>query len=237
MSTASRIESSSTMSDAIKTAGHYHHWVFSSFRDFIQPGTALEVGSGHGKYARHIAPLVDRLVVSDIDPTAVDAIEKELADISHIDCMVMDGIDSTVFGGELDNVVLVNLLEHIEDDSALLADARASLRKGGALIIFVPAFQALFSTMDEQAGHFRRYQRGALVKLVEGAGFQVKRCRYFNALGFLGWYANKLTKSTVNSTTTNLQVSLYNRAIPLLRHIDRVVPFFGQSLVLVAHKR
>lgn len=226
------------MTDAIRTANHYHDWVFASFEQAILPGVALEVGSGHGKYSRKIVRHVDKLYVSDIDPIAVERIRDELAEFGEqVECLTMAGIDGEKIDGPVDNVILVNLLEHIADDAALLKDCRDVLRPGGALILFVPAFQALFSKMDDHAGHHRRYHRQELVRLVQDCGFDVDSNRYFNAVGFFGWYANKLLKSEINSGTTNAQVSLYNRLIPYLKYADRLLPMVGQSLVVVARRR
>lgn len=237
MSTPSpAVDSRATMSDAIRTAHHYHDWVFSSFADHLRPGTALEVGSGHGKYSRKIAPRVEHLYVSDIDPAAVRGIEAELSDLDNVTCLTMNGVERERLRDPVDNIVLVNLLEHIADDRAMLADCREALRTAGRLLLFVPAFPALFSMMDEEAGHFRRYRRAGLRRLVEDSGFRVRMDRLFNAVGFFGWYANKLAGSNVNSGTTNAQVGLYNRLIPIFKHADRIMPFVGQSVVLAADK-
>ncbi|MEM1029196.1 MAG: class I SAM-dependent methyltransferase [Myxococcota bacterium] len=226
------------MSDAIRTAHHYHDWVFSSFADHLRSGSALEVGSGHGKYSRKLAGRLDHLYVSDIDPRAVEAISSELSDLGNVTCITMTGIEPAAMPvSAVDNVVLVNLLEHIEDDRGMLGDCCDILRPQGRLLLFVPAFPALFSVMDDEAGHHRRYRRAALRRLVEAAGFRVVTDRMFNAVGFFGWYANKLLGSNVNSGTTNAQVGLYNQLIPVLKHADRLLPFVGQSIVLVGEKR
>lgn len=231
-----RVVSDETMTAAIKEAHNYHAWVFGSFARHLSGGTVLEVGSGHGRYARRIAPLVDKLLISDIDPVAVDAIRRDLADLGdRVECLVMDGVDPARLP-PLDAVVLVNLLEHVEDDAALLRRCREALRPGGRVILFVPAFELLFSRMDADAGHFRRYRRSTLLPLLRGAGLRVLESRYFNAVGFFGWGANKLLGSRVNSGATNVQVTLYDRLIPLLRHADRALPFLGQSLVVVAER-
>lgn len=228
------MQSPDTMTAAIRTAHNYHDWVFSSFERHILPGVALEVGSGHGKYSRRIAERVERLIVSDIDPVAVEGIRSELAGFDNVECVAMDGIDPARLPAGLDDVILINLLEHIEDDLGMLRRCREALRPGGALILFVPAFQALYSRMDREAGHHRRYEKAELSALVRRAGFEVTSSRYFNSVGFFGWFANKHIDSTINSAGTNAQVALYDRLIPVIRHADRALSFVGQSIVLAA---
>jgi len=232
-----KVVSSGTMSQAMPHAHNYHAWVFESFARHLKPGSALEIGSGHGAYSRKLAERAFEVVVSDIDPAAIERIRDELAGVDHVRYLVMDGLDRAALGAPVDNVVLLNLLEHIERDQALLAGCRDCLTPGGVLAVFSPAFPALYSRMDREAGHFRRYGRAQLVSLVEGAGFEVVDARFFNAVGFFGWYANKLLGSGIHSGSTNAQIGLFDRLVPLVKRFDRLLPFLGQSLVVVGRKR
>jgi 2-polyprenyl-3-methyl-5-hydroxy-6-metoxy-1,4-benzoquinol methylase len=225
------------MTTAMATAHRYHDWVFRSFADALRPGRTLEVGTGHGEYSRRIAERVDELIISDVDPAAVEKARRALDGTPNVRYLVMDGVDPAQLGGPVSNIVLVNVLEHIEDDGALLRRCRESLQPGGVLVVFVPAFALLFSRMDREAGHFRRYQRDELAQLIEASGFQLERIGYVNAVGFFGWLVNKWLDSPINSASTNLQVTLYDRLVPLFRRIDRLLPFFGQSLLAIAERR
>jgi SAM-dependent methyltransferase len=215
------------MSDAAPHAVNYHAWVFDSFAPYLRPGTALEVGSGHGVYSRMLARVVASVIVSDIDPVAVDAIRSELSDLKNVAYRVMDGVDASALRDRIDDVVLVNVLEHIERDDVLLRSAFES---------FSPAFPQLYSRFDRDAGHFRRYTRSGLVGLVRGAGFDILHARLFNAVGFFGWYANKLMGSSLHAKHTNAQVLLYDRLIPILKRFDSFIPFIGTSLLVVGRK-
>jgi SAM-dependent methyltransferase len=211
--------------------------VFESFARHLRPGVTLEIGSGHGAYSRKLAAAARELVVSDIDPAAIERIRAELEGVANVRYLVMNGLDRDLLGAPVDNVVLLNLLEHIERDAALLDECRDSIAPGGALVVFSPAFPALYSRMDREAGHYRRYTRGGLCALVEDAGFEVVDARFFNAVGFFGWYANKVMNSGIHSSSTNAQITLYDRLIPALRRFDRWLPFVGQSLVVVGRRR
>jgi SAM-dependent methyltransferase len=227
------VRSETTMARAMPHAHNYHRWVFDSFADYLRPGSALEVGSGHGTYSRLLAGVMKHVIVSDIDPTAIDRIRAELSTVRNVEYRVMDGIDPHALGGDVDNVVLVNLLEHIEHDEAFLRRCRDSLRPEGRLIVFSPAFPMLFSRMDREAGHYRRYTRRGLLETVSAAGFRVLNTRFFNAFGFFGWYANKLAGAGIQSSGTDLQIQVYDRLVPWTRKVDAFMPFLGQSLVVV----
>jgi SAM-dependent methyltransferase len=76
-----------------------------------------------------------------------------------------------------------DLIEHVHDAARVVAEARRVLVPGGVFIATVPAHQWLWSPHDERVGHVRRYNRGALVGLMEEAGMDVIWCSPF--YGFL----------------------------------------------------
>lgn len=87
----------------------------------------------------------------------------------------MDGVPV----GELAGVGLFDVLEHLPDDAGTLAIASRYLRRGGAMVLTVPAHPWLWSQVDVAAGHRRRYRRDALASLLESAGLRVEFCRPF----------------------------------------------------------
>lgn len=75
------------------------------------------------------------------------------------------------FRESFDMVLLLDVLEHFEDDRALLCSVTPVLRQGGLLVITVPAMPSLWSGYDERCGHCRRYAAGALRDLLGRTGF------------------------------------------------------------------
>jgi SAM-dependent methyltransferase len=61
---------------------------------------------------------------------------------------------------------MFDVLEHIADDANALSWAADHLEPDGILVLTVPAFQFLWSELDDVAHHFRRYTPGALRKVV-----------------------------------------------------------------------
>src|SRR3989449_2772319 len=92
--------------------------------------------------------------------------------------------DLVVPPGWADAVLLLDVIEHLDDDVAALETARRALRPGGLLVITVPAYRWLWSGHDVALGHRRRYTARGLARLVERAGFHVVHASYFNTLLF-----------------------------------------------------
>jgi len=108
------------------------------------------------------------------------------------------------------------------------------LLPGGKLLLFVPADQALYGTMDEQVGHFRRYSREQLEQLIEAAGFTSEQVVYQNVYGRFGWWLNGriLRRSHVPAG----QSRIFDLMVPLMRRLEGKNPSKGLSLVAVAAK-
>jgi len=130
------------------------------------------------------------------------------------------------------------VLEHIEDDAAALADLYRLLAPGGRLFVYVPAFAALFTSMDSHVGHHRRYRLTGLVKLVEDAGFVVDKSAYTDALGFFATLAFKLFDKREPAPLNPKLVRLYDRVFfPLSRLISvPLAKILGKNVFVVAHK-
>jgi SAM-dependent methyltransferase len=94
------------------------------------------------------------------------------------------------------------VLEHIKDDRSALKQWRAWLRPGGRILLSVPAHDRKWGPTDVWAGHFRRYEKDGLVKLVSECGFEVESIfSYGFPLSNIiepirGWHHNRLLKKS-----------------------------------------
>jgi SAM-dependent methyltransferase len=134
-----------------------------------------------------------------------------------------------------------NVLEHIQDDSEILKQLYAKLTPGGVIGIYVPAHEFLFSAMDEQIGHVRRYSKIELLAKVRSAGFQITRVQYDD---FLGLFASLFVKIVGYQNKVNLghakSLIFYDRCIyPVSRTLDRLgfKHLIGKNLLVIAEKK
>ena len=134
-----------------------------------------------------------------------------------------------------------NVLEHIENDSAALKELFESLIPGGIIGIYVPAHPILYSTMDKEIGHVRRYTRSELREKVLDAGFLIQSISYDD---FIGFFASAFVKIVGYKNKANLgsekSLLFYDKYIyPISRVLDllgfRLI--LGKNLLLIATKR
>ncbi|HLG25025.1 MAG TPA: class I SAM-dependent methyltransferase [Candidatus Nanoarchaeia archaeon] len=79
----------------------------------------------------------------------------------------------------MDAVLLMDVLEHIEMENDALKKINSLLNKEGKLFITVPAYQFMWSYWDEEAHHYRRYSKKKLINVLEKNNFRIVRAGYF----------------------------------------------------------
>jgi SAM-dependent methyltransferase len=133
-----------------------------------------------------------------------------------------------------------NVLEHIEDDEAILRELYDSLIPGGVIGIYVPAHPILYSMMDKEIGHIRRYTRSELKNKVQDAGFTIQSLTYDD---FIGFFASLFVKIVGYKNGAKLgsknSLIFYDKIIyPVSRTLDFVGfrHILGKNLILVAIK-
>ena len=132
---------------------------------------ALEIGCGHG-VARD---MIERDLGIAVDGCDLDRGALEMANPGKGRLFVYDILDQDPsMLGQYDAVFLLDVIEHIEDDTAFLIAALQHLRPGGLIIVNVPASMLFFSDYDRVAGHVRRYTPGSLAKLLVPCAVEVQ---------------------------------------------------------------
>jgi SAM-dependent methyltransferase len=133
----------------------------------LRPATAIEIGCGQGAFGARLAAVTSYVGVEPDDQSFSVARER----ITVRGGEVLHGMHSVVpDGSTYDLVCAFEVLEHIKDDVAALADWSNLVRPGGHLLLSVPAYQERFGPMDIYAGHFRRYAPDQLRQRLVDAG-------------------------------------------------------------------
>lgn len=203
--------------------------------DLISPycgRSVLEVGAGLGEFAQGFTGL-DRLVVTDADPGAVELLAARFADRPEVEAQQLALGSELSIDKPVDSVIAINVLEHIEDDAGALRSLAELVVPGGTIVLWVPGYQQLYGEFDRRVGHVRRYTPATVSDAVLRAGLQVEVAKPVNLLGGIAWWA---AVRRGGSTAPNPKlVAIYDRfVVPATRLIEsRVRVPFGQTVLCV----
>jgi SAM-dependent methyltransferase len=150
-------------------------------RYFPAAESVMEVGCGSGFVLSAIAESKSwrHLVGSELHPSGLAIARERLgrrAEFVQLDARMIPAREA------FDVIGAFDVLEHIEDDEAVLAAMHRAVRAGGGIMLAVPQHPWLWSWADEEALHVRRYRRGELERKVEAAGFRVLFSASYTAL-------------------------------------------------------
>ena len=214
----------------------YNYWLYEQIADAV--GTrVLEVGSGTGNITQFLATQERHVTATDVVPSYRRLLEETFANQPQVKVgeFNLDKAASDEYAqGNFDTVVCLNVLEHIENDLFALQQMRKTLAPGGKLALLVPSHQMLYGEFDRAVGHFRRYERKDLHKLLEQAGFTVSQTKFFSMVAMLPWFINgRVLKRDYLPPN---QADLANRLVPLLKLEKLIGPPCGISLIAIAEK-
>jgi SAM-dependent methyltransferase len=192
-------------------------------------GLAVDFGAGSGTLSRPLSSA--GLSIAAIEP------DPQLARRRDEDGIRTHASASEPADGAVGFVFSFNVLEHIADDAQAVAELYRILKPGGRLLLYVPALDLLFSSMDRKVGHLRRCRRESLAALASDQGFRVIRNEYVDSLGFPAPLLYKLLDRGTGDLRPG-SVSAYDRLVfPLSRLTDRAFgKLFGKNVLLVAVK-
>lgn len=197
----------------------------------------LNAGCGSGELSCLLAAAGHRVVGIDPDPTYIGLARaragSNFPDSEYHVCSIEDYTGPSDF----DAAISTDVLEHIRDDRTAFAKMAARVRPGGLILVAVPAGQWLFGYHDEQLGHFRRYSKAALRKLVADH-CTVTKMRYFGGtlipvcLAYSRWLRKPYPVGQVGA-----KPGLVSRVLNGLLALERVVPLpLGTSVLMCAEK-
>ena len=216
--------------EVMQEAVNYNRYLLDTILRHAAAGNRiLDFGAGTGQFA---LPLHQQhFQVTALEPDA--AMSRRIA---------ATGVATVTSHAELapatfDLAYSLNVLEHIEDDVAALAQLHALLKPNGVLLIYVPAFPILYTSMDAKVGHVRRYRRETLARAAQAAGFTIERMAYVDSLGFFATLFFKLFDRK-DGNINRSALKIYDRLIfPVSVLLDYATRrWFGKNLLLVAHK-
>lgn len=201
--------------------------------DSKKPNRIADFGAGNGTLALIVQERTGILPICvEIDPALIEELKSRGLKVTT---SILDLKEENI-----DFLYTSNVLEHLEDDSTPVKQIYEILAPNGYFAVFVPALPFLYAQLDLEVGHFRRYRRTDLIKLIESAGFKLISVSYFDSLGVLSWLILKLTGLRPTSPRAMaLSMRVYDRIVfPVSRLLDHLGfnRLVGKNLVVLSQK-
>jgi SAM-dependent methyltransferase len=210
----------------------------------------LDAGAGRGTLSRALATRGYRVVALEESAAFVDYLRRGAAMDARRSpiCVVRGDVAALPFvAGQFAAVVCGEVLEHLADDAAAVAEVARVLIPGGLLVATVPAGRARYGWLDRWAGHARRYDLADLGTLVRGAGFCILRLHHWGfpfGLLYERWVqrpvlARHARRGVASAAALRLgRAALVNRGLGTLFAVDAACDTlpWGPGLVLVARR-
>src|SRR6476659_3765070 len=155
--------------EALECANNYNDYLTRLIRQSSESKDLIDFGAGIGTFSKRLRTAGYHVRCIEPDPVQRKRLEEQGFETLDDITSVPDDSASFIFS--------LNVFEHIEHDAIAIRDLRQKLKPGGTLLIYVPAFECLWTSLDEKLCHHRRYTRTTLRRLVEQEGFVIVQIR------------------------------------------------------------
>ena len=221
------------------------HWYYRSkaralerLLSGLRPHVILDIGAGSGFFSRY---LIDRALADEA--WCVDINYPQESDIVENGRNIHFRRSVSDIGADL--VLLMDVLEHVDDDVGLLREAASNASPDATFLISVPAFQFMWSGHDVFLEHKRRYTLRGIERVVKDAGLRVRRGCYFYASIFPAAMAVRLSRNLMSGArrpTSDLRPypnfvnSALNMILAAESHVAGINRLFGLTAFVVANR-
>jgi SAM-dependent methyltransferase len=216
--------------EALESAHNYNDYLTRLVCESTKSKDLIDFGAGIGTFSKRLRTAGYDVKCIEPDPLQRQRLEEQGFDTLDDITSVPDDSASFIFS--------LNVFEHIEHDTTAIREVRQKLKPGGALLIYVPAFECLWTSLDEKLCHYRRYTKTTLRRLVEQEGFAIEDVRYADCLGFIAALVFRLLNKRA-STVTATAISFYDRWLfSPSRVLDKLFGrWFGKNVYVLCRKR
>jgi ubiquinone/menaquinone biosynthesis C-methylase UbiE len=193
----------------------------------------LEVGCSSGFMLREITRCFPQAGVIGADYVR-EPLDQLAAAVPAVPLLQFDLTKCPLPDQSIDAVVLLNVLEHIEDDAAAVRHLYRILKPGGVAVIEVPAGPHLYDVYDRLLMHHRRYRLKSLCAMLQECGFQIVRkshlgCFLYPAFSAVKWWNKRFAKRSEAEQKARVAANISNtRQGGLLEPLLQLETWLGQ---------
>ena len=131
------------------------------------------------------------------------------------------------------------MLEYIDDDKNIVEEFYRILSPNGEVLLYLPAFECLFSSMDKLVGHYRRYTKKDVNRLFDDDKWTIEKVQYAD---FAGFFISILFKVIGNKQgkVSPLSIKIYDKFLfPISLFFDKITNgnFLGKNIIIKVSKK
>ncbi len=214
--------------------------IFEKICKIPQNSDILDVGCGTGGFA---SKLLDKYNIIGVDTSEIALEYSRKRGIKHLYNCYLNEFPNRDFN--IKAITILDVIEHIEDDVAVVEQCYSILQSNGYIIATVPAYKWMWSHHDVIHHHYRRYKQRQFNELLTNAGFKIEYSTYFNTILFLPAFIKRLAEKIFGSKRNDSPIdevpeflnTIFTKMFGLENNMLPNITFpFGLSILTIAKK-
>ena len=215
------------------SADNFRKYQFKLLKKYIS-GKVAEIGPGNGKLVKNYYNLADKINLFEPSKNLSKNLKKKFKSHKKLNIFEKNFTPKTNY---YNCIMYLDVIEHIKNDKLEIFKALKSLKKNGYLLINVPAFQILYSDFDKDVGHFRRYDKLKILKLLNNSKYSRLNMFYYDSIGFFLSLLSKFLFRKNYKDNFSSKIKIWDRLIPISYLLDKIfLNLIGKSLFIVIKK-
>ena len=193
----------------------------------------LEIGAGIGSFTDKYKKNIKNIFLTEIDKQNLNILKTKYQNDKNI--TILESQIANV-SQKFNTICHFNVLEHIKDDKEEIINCLNKINKEGYLVILVPAHNKLYSNLDKDVGHYRRYEKSFFENLNLSNG-EIVELKYMDCMGYFLYYMNKLIYKN-ETYPSGFKIFIWDKIFtPLTVLLDFITGYkFGKNILCVIQK-
>ena len=193
----------------------------------------LEIGAGIGSFTDRYKKNIKNIFLTEIDKQNLNILKTKYQNDKNI--TVLESQIANV-SQKFNTICHFNVLEHIKDDKEEIINCLNKINKEGYLVILVPAHNKLYSNLDKDVGHYRRYEKSFFENLNLSNG-EIVELKYMDCMGYFLYYMNKLIYKN-ETYPSGFKIFIWDKIFtPLTVLLDFITGYkFGKNILCIIKK-
>ncbi len=213
--------------ESVAFARNYNKYIFELISKHLQGDEVLDFGAGYGNFCLYLKNKNKNVTAIEVNAEAIDRLN-ELSITNY------KKIENT--GKKFQNIVSLNVLEHIDNDEKVFHELVESLELSGKIILYLPASMLIWTKLDELVQHRRRYSKKLINDLVKTDKIEIEQIHWVD---FVGWATLLISKIIrLNLEFNKDKIIFYDRFLfKPLKYLDILFKYIiGKNILVVLSK-